>query len=140
MLLHWEDRNSMAHGVESRVPYLDHRLVEFTVGLPGEAKVHRGVLKKILRESCQGLIPDEIRLRTDKIGFVAPEVDWLRGPLRQHFETAFAYAIERSNGIVSRGLLGPFHSWQSGAKPYMAAFWRVAMFGQWLDVFKVDTA
>ena len=81
-LLQFEDRNSMAFSIESRVPFLDHRLVEFAFSLPDSAKIKNGVTKRILRESMQAYMPDAITHRKDKKGFVTPgEVKWLRGPL-----------------------------------------------------------
>jgi len=83
-LLKWGDRNSMWFSIESRVPFLDHRLVERTVGLPAGRILKDGLSKYILREAMQGLLPERIRLRHDKIGFGTPEDDWLRAPA---FET-----------------------------------------------------
>lgn len=76
-LLRYEDRNSMAHGVEARVPFLDYRLVEFAALLPDRLRVNRGVTKVALRRAMSGLIPDRIRDRRDKLGFVAPQRAWL---------------------------------------------------------------
>src|SRR5262249_15943296 len=77
MLLHWEDRNSMAHSVEARVPFLQHELVEFVLALPAHPKLRGGVTKHMLRESMTGHVPESIRTRTDKIAFAAPEEHWL---------------------------------------------------------------
>jgi len=71
-LLHFEDRNSMAHSVESRVPFLDHKLLEFAVNIPTEQKIHGALTKIILRESMKNYLPIEIYNRTDKIGFSTP--------------------------------------------------------------------
>ena len=71
-LLHIEDRNSMAHSVEARVPYLDHNLVEFSLSIPSEQKIHGTLTKIILRESMKNHIPLEVYNRTDKIGFATP--------------------------------------------------------------------
>jgi len=82
-LLHYEDRNSMAFSIESRVPFLDHNLVEFAFSLSNEDKIHHGVTKHILRESMNGSLPTAIYHRHDKKGFVTPGEDkWLRGPLK----------------------------------------------------------
>ncbi|MDD1658789.1 MAG: asparagine synthase (glutamine-hydrolyzing), partial [Methanomicrobiales archaeon] len=67
-LLHWEDRNSMAFSIESRVPFLDHRVVEFLAALPLHQKIRDGVTKYILRKAIQGLVPEAIRCRMDKMG------------------------------------------------------------------------
>jgi len=76
-LLRFEDRNSMAHSIEARVPFLDHRLVEFAFRLPGEEKIHGATTKHVLREATRGLLPEPIRTRADKIGFRAdPGITW----------------------------------------------------------------
>ena len=70
-LLRYEDRNSMAHSIEARVPYLDHRLVESAFGLEDAGKLHGATSKYVLREALRGTIPDAVRTRIDKIGFRA---------------------------------------------------------------------
>jgi asparagine synthase (glutamine-hydrolysing) len=70
-LLRYEDRNSMAHSIEARVPFLDHRLVELAFGLPAEAKVRGADTKRLLREAMKGVLPEPIRTRRDKLGFRA---------------------------------------------------------------------
>ena len=71
-ILQSEDRLSMAHGIESRVPFLDHRLVEFCLGLPDEFKIWRGLRKRILRETMRQDLPGMVYRRTDKLGFEIP--------------------------------------------------------------------
>jgi asparagine synthase (glutamine-hydrolysing) len=76
-LLRFEDRNSMAHSIEARVPYLDHRLVEFLFGLPFDYKINGASTKDVLREGMKGILPERIRERRDKIGFRAePAAAW----------------------------------------------------------------
>ena len=70
-LLRYEDRNSMAHSIEARVPFLDHRLVELAFRLPGESKVRGADTKRVLREAMKGVLPEPIRTRRDKLGFRA---------------------------------------------------------------------
>jgi asparagine synthase (glutamine-hydrolysing) len=70
-LLRYEDRNSMAHSIEARVPFLDARLVDFAFTLPEKLKIRGVTTKYVLREAMRGLIPEEIRTRKDKIGFRA---------------------------------------------------------------------
>jgi asparagine synthase (glutamine-hydrolysing) len=81
-LLHYEDRNSMAHSVEARVPFLDYRLVEFIFSLPMNQIIRNGTTKVILRETMEGIIPETVRTRLDKMGFVTPEDVWFREVLR----------------------------------------------------------
>ncbi|HTQ97092.1 MAG TPA: asparagine synthase (glutamine-hydrolyzing) [Candidatus Acidoferrum sp.] len=78
MLLHYEDRNSMAHSIESRLPFLDYRLVEFAVNCPASIKFHRGWNKWILRESMKGVMPEKVRLRKSKLGFDVPLASWMK--------------------------------------------------------------
>ncbi len=85
-LLHFEDRNSMAFSIESRVPFLDHRLVEYGFSLPIKWRLKNGETKYILREAMQDVLPDAIYKRKDKKGFVTPgEQRWAQGPLKSHF-------------------------------------------------------
>lgn len=76
-----EDRNSMAHSVESRVPFLDHRLVEQAMALPAHWKMFDGWNKRVLREAMSGRIPDSVRLRRQKFGFPTSARRWFAGPL-----------------------------------------------------------
>jgi asparagine synthase (glutamine-hydrolysing) len=85
-LLHFEDRNSMAFSIESRVPFLDHRLVEYGFSLPVGWRVKNGLTKYVLREGLKDVLPPEIYARKDKKGFVTPgEFKWVKGPLREYF-------------------------------------------------------
>jgi asparagine synthase (glutamine-hydrolysing) len=84
-LLKWEDRNSMWFSIESRVPFLDYRLVEKTLSLSSEKLIAKGMTKCILRESMKGILPEQIRLRKDKIGFMTPESEWLRESVFKDF-------------------------------------------------------
>src|SRR4029077_19874850 len=78
MLLRYEDRNSMAHGAESRVPFLTAPLAEFILQLPEEYLISpEGTTKNVFRLAMQGLVPEAILGRKDKIGFATPEQSWL---------------------------------------------------------------
>lgn len=76
-LLRYEDRNSMAWSLESRVPYVDHVLVETAVSLRGDSKIKKGWTKYILRRICEQVLPKKIAWRKNKYGFEAPEEIWL---------------------------------------------------------------
>lgn len=80
--LHLEDRNSMAFSIESRTPFLDYRLVEFLVSIPYEMQFHKGMSKHILRDAMRGLLPEEVRCRTDKRGFQSAGEHWFRSDLK----------------------------------------------------------
>jgi asparagine synthase (glutamine-hydrolysing) len=76
--LRHEDRNSMAHSVESRHPFLDYRLVEFAVSCPPDFKLRDGWNKSLLRDAMKGILPEKVRLRKTKLGFDAPDASWMR--------------------------------------------------------------
>lgn len=84
-LLKWNDRNSMAFSVESRTPFLDFRLVEYTLSIEPEFIINNGITKSILRESLKGVLPDAIRNRQDKVGFATPQDEWFREPAFRQF-------------------------------------------------------
>ena len=99
-LLHAEDRNSMAHSLEARVPFLDYRLVELSFSLDGGRLLERGTTKAILRRALADLLPPSVAARTDKLGFVTPEALWLRGPRGGVAADAFASQRFADRGFV----------------------------------------
>jgi len=98
-LLHWEDLNSMHFSIESRVPFLDYRLVEATLATPPAKKIHGGQTKRILREAVKGIVPDPILNRKDKKGFSNPGDKWMRS---EQFK-AFIPDLIHSDSFMSRG-------------------------------------
>lgn len=87
--LRMEDRVSMAHGVESRLPFMDYRLVEFTFGLADSLKLNNGYAKFILREAMKELLPDHVLWNRQKRRFTAPYFPWFRGAWRPRLEQTF---------------------------------------------------
>jgi asparagine synthase (glutamine-hydrolysing) len=81
-LLQVEDRMSMAHGLESRLPFLDHPLVELAATIPADIKFEGGRLKRILKAAFKDLLPGRIVGREDKMGFPTPLNLWAKGPAR----------------------------------------------------------
>ncbi|MBS1737590.1 MAG: asparagine synthase (glutamine-hydrolyzing) [Bacteroidetes bacterium] len=77
-LLRYADRNSMAHGVEVRLPFLSHELVEFIFSLPTELKIHQGFTKYILRVAMNKKLPEDIVWTKNKIGFETPQKIWMQ--------------------------------------------------------------
>ncbi|MBS1764281.1 MAG: asparagine synthase (glutamine-hydrolyzing) [Bacteroidetes bacterium] len=77
LLLTFSDRNSMAHGIEVRLPFLYHELVEYVFSLPKEQIYRNSVTKYIYRNAMKSIIPDEVRLRKDKLGFAPPQDKWM---------------------------------------------------------------
>ena len=102
-LLKWEDRNSMLFSLESRVPFLDYRLVEKTLATSGDWKIRKGMAKYILREAMNGILPEKIRSRRDKIGFGTPQDEWFREPVWQNIVNE----VLRSESFMARNLINP---------------------------------
>jgi len=100
-LLKWEDHNSMNFSIESRVPFLDHNLVEKTLSLPTDKIIKKGTTKYILRESLKDILPKKIRLRNDKKGFSTPSDKWFR---EKQFQKLIIDIIH-SNSFKERGYL-----------------------------------
>jgi asparagine synthase (glutamine-hydrolysing) len=99
-LLRYEDRNSMAHSLEARVPLLDHRLVQLAFSLPGSELIRGGETKSVLRRALADLLPPEVAGRRDKLGFVTPEGRFLRGALGNLAAEVFASQRFRERGFV----------------------------------------
>jgi len=100
-LLRYADRNSMAHGVEIRLPFLDHSLVEFVFSLPSHFKIREGWTKWLLRQSMEGVLPESIVYRRDKTGFEPPQRLWMQDPGLQD------YMHEARRRLVTAGILAP---------------------------------
>ena len=99
-LLHVEDRMAMAHGLESRVPLLDHRLVEFAATIPADVKFRDGTMKHILKRALAPLLPDQIVKRTDKMGFPVPLTEWMRGPARDFLYDTLGSQAARERPLI----------------------------------------
>jgi asparagine synthase (glutamine-hydrolysing) len=82
-LLQVEDRVSMAHGIESRVPFLDHPLIELVATIPADIKFKDGTMKRVLKDAMRFALPDSIVERKDKMGFPTPLNEWIRGEARE---------------------------------------------------------
>jgi asparagine synthase (glutamine-hydrolysing) len=136
-LLLVEDRMSMAHSLEDRVPLLDHRIAELSASIPGRLKLQGLMLKRIPRRSAEGLLPKSV-LEHRKVGFLVPLEQWLRGPLRP-----FVEGILLSERAKARGLFRPreVHSivqqHMVGLRDHSAKIWSLLnvelWFRQWMD-------
>ncbi|MFM7079639.1 MAG: asparagine synthase (glutamine-hydrolyzing) [Bacteroidota bacterium] len=130
-LLHYEDRNSMAFSIESRVPFLDHRLVEFAFALRDSDRVDGVTTKRILRDAMKRVIPDAIYNRRDKKGFVTPgESKWLRGPLRfltDGLEQRLPDFIDKKKAC------SVIEDYRNGRNDQASLVWRLAVFCYWMN-------
>lgn len=108
-LLHVEDRMSMAHGLESRVPLLDHPLVEFVATVPADMKFKGGNMKHLLKQVFPSEIPKEIMNRRDKMGFPVPLKEWFGSELKEFmFDTFGLMAAKNRPHINSKAVLKNF--------------------------------
>ena len=131
-LLHYEDRVSMAFSIENRVPFLNHRLIEFVHSLPDEDLLFLGQTKYILRASLNGRLPQPIADRADKQGFVGREIDiWLRGPLRCLLEAPFAFdRLSMLNPDKTKELIRKFKNGDNARGPLV---WRLVTLNDWIQ-------
>jgi asparagine synthase (glutamine-hydrolysing) len=95
------DRMSMAHSVEVRPPFLDHRIVEFAAALPARLKIQGSQQKVVLRELMKDKLPPAI-LKRKKVGFDIPAHEWLRGPLRELLEDSFDFGLSEYGQLFRR--------------------------------------
>lgn len=137
MLLHWEDRNSMAHSVEARLPFLDYRLVEQVLGLPDDYKIAKGVTKRVLRQGMKGILPDAICNRMDKLGFETPEEVWMKNDQPELFRHMLKDSVDKSNGIITDSVFPEIDKLLSGKKQFNFLPWRIINFGTWIETFNI---
>ncbi|WP_033068641.1 asparagine synthase (glutamine-hydrolyzing) [Thalassospira australica] len=138
MQLKWVDRDSMAHSVESRAPFMDFRLVDFLLSMPDHFKLNKGVSKRLLRSSMKNILPDEVRHRKDKMGFVTPEEIWVCEDQPTHFKELLEEAVANSKGVLNKKTIEWGYAMIDGHAPYNARLWRVICFGLWMKRFKVQ--
>jgi len=130
-LLLVEDRMSMAHSLEDRVPILDHRIAELAAGIPGRQKIHGLTLKWIPRKHAQGRLPAAV-LNHRKVGFLVPIAEWFRGPLRSFLEENLL-----GERALRRGLFRPeevrrlVQAHVSGRKDFSWKLWSLLNIEMW---------
>jgi asparagine synthase (glutamine-hydrolysing) len=130
VLLRSEDRMSMAHSREARVPFLDHRLVELAASAPASLKLSRGKTKLLLRRSLADLLPRSVAARTDKVGFATPEAQWLRGAGSATLSETIA-GLPDDGFVDVRGVELLTARLRNGDDTAAAPLWRVLCFERW---------
>jgi asparagine synthase (glutamine-hydrolysing) len=136
-LLKWDDLNSMHFSIESRIPFLDHHLVEKTLSLPPDQIIRNGVSKYILRESVKDILPKRIYHRHDKKGFGIPAACWFRNPA---FQT-YIFDLLRSSRFKSRGYLDAdkclekYRLHVRGSHDYSGEIWKWINLETWFNRF-----
>lgn len=135
-LLHYEDRNSMAFSIESRVPFLDYRFAEYVASLPLNQKIRGGVTKYVLRNAIRGIIPEKIRSRMDKMGFVTPEEVWMGDNLYEFASKVFeSESFHKRKYWDAEKVKEEFRKYHLGKSGYSPEFWRVLCAELWLRIF-----
>lgn len=127
------DRAGMANSLETRVPFLDHRVVEFALSLPLEYKMRNGVDKWILREVLYKYVPKSL-IERPKMGFAVPLAFWLRGPLREWCENLISQKRLEEEGFFDPNMVRM--KWKehlSGKRNWENQLWDVIVFQSWLD-------
>lgn len=129
-LLRYEDRNSMAFSIESRVPFLDHRLVNFIRALPTNEKINGGWTKLILRKILENKLPNEIVWRKDKKGFVTPQQEW-----KNEMMSTLTNELKelKTPDIVDQNYLLKLCNQDFSNASHLSEFWRVYSVVKWYN-------
>lgn len=140
VLLRYEDKNSMAFAREARVPFLDHRLVEFVAGLPLNLKLRDGWTKYCLRRGAQGKVPEPILKRKDKLGFATPEDGWFRHTLSNEVHQTYQHAQFLPQFVKLPDLQSEFEAFARGQRPLLSSefFFRFFILERWAKQFVLN--
>ena len=134
-LLRYEDKNSMAFSIESRVPFLDNDLVDFILALPPSLKIKNGWSKYIMRRAMRDYLPGKIRNRRWKVGFTTPETSWMRAE-KDHVLEIFSSSSFRSRPYFDVEKVREAFDWfLEGKTNESLVFWRILNVELWLRVF-----
>ncbi|MBA3442659.1 MAG: asparagine synthase (glutamine-hydrolyzing) [Pyrinomonadaceae bacterium] len=133
-LLMKQDQMSMAASIESRVPFLDHKLVEFTARLPERMKLRGWTTKYILRESMKHVLPEAI-LKRSKMGFPVPVGSWFRGPFRSVVDEYVLSERAMERGIFNRAFVKRLVERHQAGENHTERLWALVNFEMWLRQF-----
>jgi len=133
-LLMKQDQMSMATSVESRVPFLDHKLVEFTAKMPDTMKLRGGTTKFVLRESMKGILPEKILSRS-KMGFPVPIGSWFRGQFKSVIDEYVLGERALSRGIFAPEFVRTLVSLHQAGEDHSERLWALVNFEMWLRRF-----
>jgi asparagine synthase (glutamine-hydrolysing) len=140
LYLRIEDRNSMAHGVEARLPFMDYRLVSLLFQLPAEWKMRGPWNKYVLRESMKNRIPESVRSRTDKMGFNFPLSKWVGTALYEALHDILSSQGVRDRGIYDApAIRRDLERHQRGDIDVSGELFNVAQFEAWSRQLKLQT-
>jgi asparagine synthase (glutamine-hydrolysing) len=130
--LRYADRNSMAHGVEVRLPFLQQELVQFIFSLPATYKMNNGFSKLLLRKTLEGQLPDSIVWRKDKVGFEPPQAQWMQ---RQDMQELLMHSKQQllAKGIINQRYSKAAPTPQSAYAPENID-WYCLCAGLWMEI------
>jgi asparagine synthase (glutamine-hydrolysing) len=135
-LLRYEDRNSMAHSIEARLPFLDYRLVELMFSLEPRHLIDNGQAKVMLRRALADLVPERVLARTDKIGFETPESQWLRGGLGRFSEDVLTDGAAVRRGFVdAKAARSQLRRLRESTTPSGLPLWRAVSLELWAQTY-----
>ena len=129
-LLMKQDQMSMATSVESRVPFLDHKLVEFTARMPDSMKLRGGTTKYVLRESMKGVLPERI-LSRPKMGFPVPIGTWFRGQFKSIVDEYVVSERALSRGVFAPEFVRELVSLHQAGEDHSERLWALVNFEMW---------
>ena len=132
------DRAAMSVSLETRTPFLDHRVAELAWRIPKHMKIRNGQGKWVLRQVLYKHVPREL-IERPKVGFGVPVGKWLRGPLREWAESLLETSRLHHEGYLNVDLVHQI--WRehlSGKSDWTARIWAILMFQAWLEVQKVE--
>ena len=129
-LLMKQDQMSMAASIESRVPFLDHKLVEFTARMPQSMKLRGGTTKWILREAMKGILPDEI-IHRRKMGFPVPVGNWFRGQYKHIIDEYVLGARATDRGIFDAAFVRSLVARHNAGENHDERLWSLVNFEIW---------
>ena len=136
-----EDRNAMAHSVEARLPFLDHRLVALVFSMENDWKLRGALNKFVLREAMRDRIPESVRTRADKMGFPTSSSSWLAGVLYGRVKAVINEYCEPDDEYLRRApLLERLERHRSGEPGHANVLFRSTQFLLWRAQTKVAPA
>ena len=126
------DRAAMASSLETRIPFLDHRIVEFALATPLHFKIRAGRSKWLLRELLSKYLPSTM-INRPKQGFTIPLDEWLRGPLREWAESLLSPSSLAASGLINAtNVRRTWAEHLSGRRNHQRAIWTILMLQAWL--------
>jgi asparagine synthase (glutamine-hydrolysing) len=132
LLLMRVDKITMSTSVEARVPFLDHKLVEFTMGIPMDRKIHGNTPKYLLKKTLEGILPDDIIYRK-KMGFGAPMREWLAGEFGRAAESTILNSRLRSEQLFDYGHVAQMFARHRAGQDTSLPIWTLYNLTAWYD-------